>query len=242
MTSSLLIRAVTSAGSSELIAVSSLCTYDIYRTYINPEANGKQILKVSRGVVLGFGCFMGILAVILNKAGVSLGWMYLAMGVFIGSAVIPIAFMLLWRKANSFGAILGTVIGCLLGIITWLSVTKIEYGRIDLDTTGRNAPMLAGNLVSILTGGVIHAVCSFLRPQNYDWETTKQITVVEKEKSEVPPEEFREEKLNSAKAWIIKWGIGFTFVIVILWPILTLPVGKSKKLNLSSASVYIITV
>lgn len=235
MTSSVLVRAVTSAGSSELIAVSSLCTYDIYRTYINPEASGKQILKVSRGVVLGFGCFMGILAVILNKAGVSLGWMYLAMGVFIGSAVLPIAFMLLWRKANSFGAILGTVIGCLLGIITWLSVTKIEYGRIDLDTTGRNAPMLAGNLVSILTGGAIHAVCSFLRPQNYDWESTKQITVVEKEKSEVPPEEFREEKLNSAKAWIIKWGIGFTFVIVILWPILTLPVGKSKKLNVSSA-------
>lgn len=235
ITSSVLVRAVTSAGSSELIAVSSLCTYDIYRTYINPEASGKQILKVSRGVVLGFGCFMGILAVILNKAGVSLGWMYLAMGVFIGSAVLPIAFMLLWRKANSFGAILGTVIGCLLGIITWLSVTKIEYGRIDLDTTGRNAPMLAGNLVSILTGGAIHAVCSFLRPQNYDWESTKQITVVEKEKSEVPPEEFREEKLNSAKAWIIKWGIGFTFVIVILWPILTLPVGKSKKLNVSSA-------
>lgn len=225
----MLFMAVTSAGSSELIAVSSLCTYDIYRTYINPEASGRQILKVSRGVVLGFGCFMGILAVILNKAGVSLGWMYLAMGVFIGSAVLPIAFMLLWRKANGFGAILGTVTGCLLGIITWLSVTKIEYGRINLDTSGRNAPMLAGNLVSILTGGVIHAVCSILRPQNYDWETTKQITVVEKERSELPPEEFREEKLNRAKAWIIKWGIGFTFVIVILWPILTLPVGQFSK-------------
>ncbi|XP_059275504.1 urea-proton symporter DUR3 [Lycium ferocissimum] len=225
----MLFMAVTSAGSSELIAVSSLCTYDIYRTYINPDASGRQILKVSRGVVLGFGCFMGILAVILNKAGVSLGWMYLAMGVFIGSAVLPIAFMLLWRKANGLGAILGTVIGCLLGIITWLSVTKIEYGKINLDTTGRNAPMLAGNLVSILTGGAIHAICSILRPQNYEWETTKQITVVEKEKTELPPEEFKEEKLNRAKAWIIKWGIGFTCVIVFLWPILTLPVGQFSK-------------
>ncbi|KAM3322568.1 urea-proton symporter DUR3 [Capsicum chacoense] len=225
----MLFMAVTSAGSSELIAVSSLCTYDIYRSYINPDASGRQILNVSRGVVLGFGCFMGILAVILNMAGVSLGWMYLAMGVFIGSAVLPIAFMLLWRKANGFGAILGTVSGCLLGIITWLSVAKIEYGRINLDTTGRNAPMLAGNLVSILTGGAIHAVCSILRPQNYDWQTTKQITVVEKEKSELPPEEFKEEKLKRAKSWIIKWGIGFTIVIVILWPILTLPVGQFSK-------------
>ncbi|KAK3183441.1 hypothetical protein Dsin_030727 [Dipteronia sinensis] len=221
----MLFMAVTSAGSSELIAVSSLCTYDIYRTYINPDASGKKILKVSRTVVLCFGCFMGMLAVILNKAGVSLGWMYLAMGVLIGSAVLPIAFMLLWRKANAIGAIAGTIIGCVLGITTWLSVTSIEYGRVTLDTTGRNAPMLAGNLVSILTGGAIHAVCSLIWPQNYDWDTTKQITVVEKENAELPAEEFQEEKLTKAKAWIVKWGVGFTTVIVILWPLLSLPAG-----------------
>ncbi|XP_004512370.1 urea-proton symporter DUR3 [Cicer arietinum] len=225
----MLFMAVTSAGSSELIAVSSLCTYDIYRTYINPNASGKKILKVSRLVVLVFGCFMGLLAVILNKAGVSLGWMYLAMGVFIGSAVIPIAFMLLWRKANAIGAILGTIFGCVLGIITWLSVTKIEYGMINLDTTGRNAPMLVGNLVSILTGGAVHAACSMLWPQNYDWSSTKQITVVEKEKTELPAEEFREEKLIRAKVWIVKWGVGFTVLIVILWPILSLPAGEFSK-------------
>ncbi|XP_028060566.1 urea-proton symporter DUR3-like isoform X4 [Camellia sinensis] len=225
----MLFMAVTSAGSSELIAVSSLCTYDIYRTYINPDATGKQILRVSRGVILGFGCFMGLLAVILNKAGVSLGWMYLATGVFIGSAVLPIAFMLLWRKANAIGAILGTTIGCILGIITWLSVASVEYGRVNLDTTGRNAPMLAGNLVSTLTGGAIHAVCSFLWPQNYDWDTTKQITMVEKEKSELLAEEFKEEKLIRAKAWIVKWGVGFTVVIVLLWPLLSLPAGRFSE-------------
>jgi len=35
--------------------------------------------------------------------------------------------------------------------------------------------------------------------------------------------EFNEEKLNRAKTWIIKWGIGITIVIVILWPVLSLP-------------------
>ncbi|EOA12996.1 hypothetical protein CARUB_v10025985mg [Capsella rubella] len=223
----MLFMAVTSAGSSELIAVSSLFTYDIYRTYINPRATGKQILRISRSAVLGFGCFMGILAVILNKAGVSLGWMYLAMGVLIGSAVIPIAFMLLWSKANAFGAILGSITGCVLGIVTWLSTAKIQYGRVDLDTTGRNAPMLAGNLVAILTGGLIHAVCSLIRPQNYDWSTTREIKVVEAEASgddiDVPAEELREEKLRRAKAWIVKWGLVFTLLIVVIWPLLSLP-------------------
>uniref|UniRef100_A0A803L6D0 Urea-proton symporter DUR3 n=2 Tax=Chenopodium quinoa TaxID=63459 RepID=A0A803L6D0_CHEQI len=221
----MLFMAVTSAGSAELIAVSSLCTYDIYRTYINPSATGKQILKVSRIIILAFGCFMGVLAVILNKAGVSLGWMYLAMGVFVGSAVMPIAFSLLWRKANSIGAILGVTIGCILGVITWVTVTKIEYGVVNLDTTGRNAPMLAGNLVSILSGGAIHAVCSFLWPQNYGWDTTKKISMVEKDKTELSSVEFEEEKLKKAKAWIVKWGLVFTLVIVILWPALSLPAG-----------------
>eukprot|EP00250_Pteridium_aquilinum_P010974 c19756_g1_i1 orf=325-2298(+) len=219
----MLFMAVTSAGSSELIAVSSLCTYDIYRTYINPNATGKQILRVSRTVVFGFGCLMGVLAIILNKAGVSLGWMYLAMGIIIGSAVMPVAFLLLWGKANATGAIVGAIVGCIAGILTWLLVTKVEYGYVNLDTTGRNAPMLAGNLVSILVGGAIHAVCSFVKPQNYDWDTTKSLSTVEEDASDVPLEEYSDERLRRAKSWILKWGIGFTFVIVILWPALSLP-------------------
>jgi hypothetical protein len=58
------------------------------------------------------------------------------------------------------GAILGAVAGCALGVTVWLSVAKVQYGPVDLDSTGRNAPMLAGNLVSILVGGAVHAACS----------------------------------------------------------------------------------
>ncbi|KAH7414605.1 hypothetical protein KP509_14G001500 [Ceratopteris richardii] len=219
----MLFMAVTSAGSSELIAVSSLCTYDLYRTYINPNATGKQILSVSRVVVFAFGCFMGVLAILLNKAGVSLGWMYLAMGVMIGSAVMPVAFLLLWNKANAKGAVAGAIVGCIAGIITWLVVTKVEYGRIDLVTTGRNAPMLSGNLVSILVGGAVHLIWSFLEPQNYNWESTRGLRTVEEDASSVPLGEFSNEKLGRAKVWILKWGIGFTCMIVVLWPALSLP-------------------
>lgn len=224
----MLFMAVTSAGSAELVAVSSLCTYDIYRIYINPDATGKQILRVSRAVIFIFGCLMGVLAVILNLFGVSLGWMYLAMGVIIGSAVIPIALLLLWSKANAVGAILGTVTGCALGVTVWLTVAKVQYGRVDLDSTGRNAPMLAGNLVSILVGGAVHAACSFAWPQHYDWESSRQITTVESvvDGDESLAEELKEERLVRAKRWIVRWGVAFTAVIVVLWPALSLPAGR----------------
>lgn len=223
----MLFMAVTSAGSAELVAVSSLCTYDIYRTYINPDATGEQILRVSRATVLVFGCLMGVLAVILNLVGVSLGWLYLAMGVIIGSAVIPIALLLLWRKANALGAILGAVSGCVLGVTVWLSVAKVQYGRVDLDSTGRNAPMLAGNLVSILVGGAVHAACSLAWPQHYDWESSRQITTVESVPADSDlAEELKEERLVHAKRWIIKWGVAFTAVIAVVWPVLSLPAGR----------------
>ncbi|XBJ24695.1 hypothetical protein VPH35_002517 [Triticum aestivum] len=211
----MLFMAVTSAGSAELVAVSSLFTYDIYRTYVNPGASGKQILLVSRAVILAFGCSMGVLAVVLNLVGVSLGWMYLAMGVLVGSAVIPIALLLLWSKANAFGAMLGTISGCVLGVIVWLTVAKVQYGRVNLDTTGRNAPMLAGNLVSILLGGAVHGVCSLVSPQNYDWESSRRITTVESVAAE-DDDELQEAKLVHAKRWIVKWGLVFTVVIVVL--------------------------
>ena len=54
---------VISTGSAESIAVSSLIAYDIYREYFNPDATGKQILLVSRIVIVCFGIFMGLFSV-----------------------------------------------------------------------------------------------------------------------------------------------------------------------------------
>ncbi len=54
-------QAVTSSGSAEQIAVSSLMTYDLYGTYINPKASAKQLIAVSRTVVVLYGLVMGML-------------------------------------------------------------------------------------------------------------------------------------------------------------------------------------
>lgn len=50
---------MTSSGSAELIAVSSLFTYDGYWHYINPRATGKQLLVVSRIMILVYTVLMG---------------------------------------------------------------------------------------------------------------------------------------------------------------------------------------
>ena len=47
-----LFMAVTSATSAELIAVSSLLTFDIWKTYIRPQANSNELVRVSHYAIL----------------------------------------------------------------------------------------------------------------------------------------------------------------------------------------------
>ena len=63
-----------STGSAESIAVSSIVAYDVYKTYFNPDCTGDDIKRISRIVIVVYGLAMGVLSVILNMIGLSLGW------------------------------------------------------------------------------------------------------------------------------------------------------------------------
>ncbi|PRW20754.1 urea-proton symporter DUR3-like [Chlorella sorokiniana] len=227
----MLFMAVTSTGSAELIAVSSLFSYDLYRTYFNPKATGKDIIRVSRYVIVGFGLLMGVLAIILFKIGLSLGWVYLFMGIAIGGAVAPIYMALVWKKANANGAITGAICGLLFGITAWLVTCQCLEGRITIDLLGGDYPMLAGNLTSILSSLVICLVWGWLKPQNYDWKTTREIPTVEEDASAHHAYEGEDsmEAMDRAKKVMMRVGWGLSFTLIILWPLLALPAGVFSK-------------
>ncbi|CAK0787068.1 hypothetical protein CVIRNUC_010284 [Coccomyxa viridis] len=226
----MLFMAVTSAGSAELVAVSSLFTYDIYKTYINKNATGKTIVRMSQYIICAFGCFMGVMAIILLEIGLSLGYVYLLMGVLIGSAVVPIACCLSWSKCTATAAISGAWGGLAASLTCWLVYTKCVYGEITLATTGDDYPMLLGNLVAILFSAFIVVVVSLIKPDNYDWKSTREIAMVDDSETG-----FEEEGPDSAAAmehaykWILKYGGGLAFILIIAWPCLALPAGVFSK-------------
>jgi urea-proton symporter len=67
-----LFMAVTSCASAELIAVSSVLTFDVYKTYIKPDATPKSLIFVSHVNVAVFGLTMSIFAVIWHAIGIDL--------------------------------------------------------------------------------------------------------------------------------------------------------------------------
>ena len=183
----MLFMAITSTGSAEAIAVSSLCAYDIYREYYNPEATGDQILKVSCYVVVIFCLCMGGLAILLFWIGLNLGWVYLFMGVIIGSAVAPLWNMMTWERASGKGAVVAAWAGLFLAVMSWIVAAKVQSGSVTVASLGTNEVMLTGNLVAICSSALIHYVWSkFIdhSAEDYDFaELDKHIHLVEQDLS-----------------------------------------------------------
>ena len=223
MVLTMLFMAVTSAGSAELIAVSSLITYDVYRTYKNPKASGKKLLKVSRITIVGFGIGMGGLAVILLGMGLSLGFVYLAMGVLIGSAVIPIALTITWKRTNKYCATLGAIIGLFVALGTWVGVAASlpDYGgEVSLASLGNNYSMLFGNIAGILTGGAIAGLGSLATRTKFNWEEMKEkIKLVDMSEAEARQADADEQTLQKAFKFSLKGGGLMTLVLIIAWPL-----------------------
>ncbi|CAE7007538.1 Solute symporter family transporter [Pyrenophora teres f. teres] len=173
-----LFMAVTSCASAELIAVSSLLTFDVYKEYISPKAEPKQLVFVSHMMICVFGLTMSVFACIWHAASIDLGWLFLVMGLLIGGAVFPTAFAITWRKQTRVAAISGCLSGLAAGLTAWLSTAKVYYGAINIHTTGLSYPTLAGNLAAIMTGLIVTTTITLIKPDNFDWEITRSINAV----------------------------------------------------------------
>ncbi|KAJ8651452.1 hypothetical protein O0I10_012995 [Lichtheimia ornata] len=222
----LVFLAVTSASSAELIAVSSIFTYDIFRAYIKPDASDQLVIRFSHLSVLTFGILMGVLATLLNLTGINLGYLYKLMGVVISSAVIPITLTLLWSKQNRMAATIAPIFGFTAAIITWLTTTHGLYGEITVDTTNQNMPMMAGNLVALFSPLLVTVPLSLWKPDNFTFDATRNIEIIEEETTPEPAAIQKEEDVEAEQAQMRKSArfAKYTSVILalclfVLWPL-----------------------
>jgi len=155
---------------------------------------------VSRLAVVGFGLFMGVLAVVLFKIGLSLGWVYLFMGIAVGSAVFPVYSCLTWAKCSAVAAISGAISGQLAAVVAWLITCQAYYGEINIDTLGGDFPMLAGNVTALGFSCIVTVIVSYIAPQNYDWETMKNIEMLEDDGTDKLAEDGEDSREGLLKA------------------------------------------
>ncbi|KXT08359.1 hypothetical protein AC579_9938 [Pseudocercospora musae] len=172
----LIFMAVTSAMSAELIAVSSIWTYDIYKTYINPDASGRRLIYMSHVSCVVYAILMAAFSTGLHYAGISMGYLYLLMGVIISGGVLPSSLTLLWSRQSWAAATFSPPLALCCSVIGWLVQAKQQYGELNVTTTGSNYPMLVGNVVSLLAPMIFIPILSLVfKSPKYDWVSMKMI-------------------------------------------------------------------
>jgi hypothetical protein len=127
-----------------------------------------------------------------------MGWLYVFMGVIISSAVLPATLTLMWKGQNKWAATLSPVLGLCCSITAWLVTTsKLNDGVITVATSGANNPMLAGNVVALLSPVIFIPILTLIfgvgkslscvaaiylltqSSDNYDWVSMKNIRLVD---------------------------------------------------------------
>jgi SSS family transporter len=202
----ILFTAVTSAGSAQLTAISTLGTYDIYKTYMRPQSSDRELFKKSRLMIVGFGAGMAVLATLLVQIGASLQYVYLVMGILIGSAVIPVALSLLWNRTEKYSTIFGAIGGLAAGLLVWLGLSQMLYGEISVRSTGQDIPLLLGNVVSISVGGIVCILGS---------------GIVNRNKSVMPTDRAEDQSnamLTKASKLAKRYALVLSAALVLLWP------------------------
>lgn len=226
----MVLMAITSSGSAEMVAVSSVLTYDVYLPFWRKNAKGKEILLVSRILVVLFGLLMGVISIIFYKANIDLNFLYFCMATLTCSAVAPLVAAVTWSKTPGWGACTAAAIGQALGIAAWLVESIIEYDMITVDTLQQVGPALAGACFSLLGSAVLVVVFSVVWPQNYDWKDMQHETFddIQKQRLAIESEETPK-ALDYARNQIWWWSSALCVVLVFAWPLLALPAGVFSK-------------
>jgi SSS family solute:Na+ symporter len=97
-----------STADSQLHAVGTLLTVDVYKKFINPKATGKKLFKLDRWLIVILGLISALVA--LLKLGIFIELLALATG---GMAVLffPLIAPLYWKRATKTGALLSISLG-----------------------------------------------------------------------------------------------------------------------------------
>lgn len=170
---------VTSSFSGELIAVSTLLSYDVYKKYIKPTASPQEVVFIAKISVFIWAIFAGGLSCIFyGAAKISMGWLFNFLGVSTASGVVPIILTFTWKDLNKWGAVGGSVGGMILALIVWLVFCKYHLGEINVTNLSSQWVSFAGNVAALVLGGIISVTISLIWPANFDWDDTRNRTIL----------------------------------------------------------------
>ncbi|KAK2601784.1 hypothetical protein QQS21_004668 [Conoideocrella luteorostrata] len=211
--------AVTSTISAQVISVSSIISFDIYRQYFNKNAKDRDAIRWSHIGVVAFGFFSAAFSTALHYGKVDLSWTLYMLGVLTCPGIIPTVFTILWNRQSKLAAVSSPLLGMATGIGVWLGSASTLHGEISVATTGQTLPCVYGTVASAFSPAVYSILITLLNPDNYDWadfrkerlafnKSTSSIAEAssESEKKDATAGDLHASNYIADKAKLKRWG------------------------------------
>lgn len=144
--------ALASTIDSAYCALSSLGAIDLYQRYINPHPTHREIVRVSRTVMLVTAAIGTGIALLKPQ----LLWVFLIYGALASASLFPTVLSLCWNRVTARGAAWG--VGLSLAVGMPLSV----YANI----TENEHLIVAAALMSVIIGGAVTALSALANRKN----------------------------------------------------------------------------
>lgn len=171
----LMFMSCTSAISAQMVGVSTVVSYDIFKTYFKPTTSADHLLRVNQYVVVGFGLFAAAFGSLLHGIGLNLGLIYNLTGVFTGAGLSPLIFTFFDTRLHPVVVFPGIWINFVSGVAVWLSVAWHQSGVVNLESVGEVVPCLAGCGTGIGVGLVLSTLSVLFFPREFAWERIPEI-------------------------------------------------------------------
>jgi SSS family solute:Na+ symporter len=130
----IVLAAVMSTTDRLMLTIGAMCSWDLYKKIIRPNASDKSVLLLSKIVVIlsAFGTM--ILSINPPDALASLIWM--GIGIMLATFAVPFLAGLYWRGATRDGALasmfLGLASSVVFGALNYFNITLFNYNYGDL--------------------------------------------------------------------------------------------------------------
>lgn len=157
------LSAVMGAASSALLAMSGMMSKNIVKDFIKPGINDKQLLLVSRICVV-------IFAAMSLWAALNLKYVFLLLAfgfdLIMSSLLACMTLGMFWKKANSYGAIAGIVVGSLVRVVPAGIANGFTLVGICSSAPGWYVYTLLGPVVAFLVTWLVSLATQKACPSN----------------------------------------------------------------------------
>ncbi|MFA5332652.1 MAG: sodium:solute symporter family protein [Methanoregula sp.] len=130
----IVLAAVMSTTDRLMLTIGAMCSWDLYKKILKPDASDKSVLLLSKVIIILSAIGTMILAINPPEALASLIWM--GIGIMLSTFAVPLLAGLYWRGATRDGALASMVAGLasalVFGALNYFKISVLGYNFADL--------------------------------------------------------------------------------------------------------------